>query len=180
MSAVRISLVPGTCSYMLQVNWVHCSRTPPPLFLFIQSILIKGSDIFAQISLYDSAMPGSFLCSSTVREAREICVHGQRGYLGASRWRVRRGIVQHPSSRVLKKSASRGWDGPVSPLCSRNARSQKTLVGRAQWGTHPGHQKIDNITSKLGRTIFGRSLRAFLMSFVVSCRAAFLGCRNCF
>jgi len=23
----------------------------------------------------------------------------------------------------------------VSPLCSRNARSQKTLVGRAQWGT---------------------------------------------
>jgi hypothetical protein len=27
----------------------------------------------------------------------------------------------------------------VSPLCSRNARSQKTLVGRAQWGTHPGH-----------------------------------------
>ncbi len=26
-------------------------------------------------------------------------------------------------------------DGPVSPLCSRNARSQKTLVGRAQWGT---------------------------------------------
>ena len=27
----------------------------------------------------------------------------------------------------------------MSPLCSRNARSQKTLVGRAQWGTHPGH-----------------------------------------
>jgi hypothetical protein len=26
----------------------------------------------------------------------------------------------------------------VSPLCSRNARSQKALVGRAQWGTHPG------------------------------------------
>jgi hypothetical protein len=32
----------------------------------------------------------------------------------------------------------------VSPLCSRNARSQKTLVGRAQWGTHPGHLR-DNV-----------------------------------
>jgi hypothetical protein len=40
---------------------------------------------------------------------------------------------------MLKKPASRERDGPVSPLCSRNARSQKTLVGRAQWGTHPGH-----------------------------------------
>jgi hypothetical protein len=27
----------------------------------------------------------------------------------------------------------------VSPLCSRNARPLKALVGRAQWGTHPGH-----------------------------------------
>ena len=34
---------------------------------------------------------------------------------------------------------SREGDDPVSPLCSRNARSQKTLVGRAQWETHPGH-----------------------------------------
>jgi hypothetical protein len=25
------------------------------------------------------------------------------------------------------------------PLCSRNARPKKALVGRAQWGTHPGH-----------------------------------------
>ncbi len=41
--------------------------------------------------------------------------------------------------RMLKKSASRGKDGPVSPLCSRNARPQQALVGRAQWGTHPGH-----------------------------------------
>ena len=32
-----------------------------------------------------------------------------------------------------------GGDGPVSPLCSRNARPQKALVGRAQWGTHPSH-----------------------------------------
>jgi hypothetical protein len=36
-------------------------------------------------------------------------------------------------------SASRGKDSPVSPLCSRNARPWKALVGRAQWGTHPGH-----------------------------------------
>jgi hypothetical protein len=48
---------------------------------------------------------------------------------------------------MLKKSASRGWDGPVSPLCSRNARSQKTLVGRAQWGTHPGHPG-DNVNKQ--------------------------------
>ena len=26
----------------------------------------------------------------------------------------------------------------MSPLCSRNARPEKTLVERAQWGTHPG------------------------------------------
>jgi hypothetical protein len=39
---------------------------------------------------------------------------------------------------MLKKSPSGGNDS-VSPLCSRNARSQKTLVGRAQRGTHPGH-----------------------------------------
>jgi hypothetical protein len=38
------------------------------------------------------------------------------------------------SSRRLKKSASRGWDDPVSSLCSRNARPQKALVGRAQGG----------------------------------------------
>jgi hypothetical protein len=42
-------------------------------------------------------------------------------------------------TRMLKKSASREGDGPVSPLCSRNARSRTPLVGRAQWGTHPGH-----------------------------------------
>jgi hypothetical protein len=45
---------------------------------------------------------------------------------------------------MLKKSASREGDDPVSPLCSRNARSQKTLVGRAQWGTRPGHPR-DNV-----------------------------------
>ena len=46
----------------------------------------------------------------------------------------------------------------MSSLCSRNARAQKTLIGRAQWGTHLGHQKA-TYTSKLGVTIFGRSLR---------------------
>ena len=33
---------------------------------------------------------------------------------------------------MLKTSASREGDDPVSPLCSRNARPQKALVGRAQ------------------------------------------------
>ena len=37
----------------------------------------------------------------------------------------------------------------MSPLCSRNARSRKTLVERAQWGTHPGHPR-ETLTSKLG------------------------------
>jgi hypothetical protein len=44
-------------------------------------------------------------------------------------------ICQQDAEKVRQQ----GRDGPVSPLCSRNARSQKTLVGRAQWGTHPGH-----------------------------------------
>jgi len=39
---------------------------------------------------------------------------------------------------MLKKSASMERDSPVSPLCSRNARSQKTLVGRAQLGDSSG------------------------------------------
>ena len=33
---------------------------------------------------------------------------------------------------MLKKSASRERDGPVSPLCSRNARSQKSRRGSSQ------------------------------------------------
>ena len=45
---------------------------------------------------------------------------------------------------MLKQSASKKKDDPVSPLCSRNARSEKTLVGRAQWVTHPGHPR-DNV-----------------------------------
>jgi len=34
-------------------------------------------------------------------------------------------------------------------LCSRNARPQKALVGRAQWGTKPG-RPLAKWTSKLG------------------------------
>src|SRR5262245_39902991 len=39
----------------------------------------------------------------------------------------------------MSSCQTRGGDGPVSPLCSRNARPPKALVGRAQRGTHPGH-----------------------------------------
>jgi hypothetical protein len=53
---------------------------------------------------------------------------------------------------MLKQSASRERDSPVSPLCSRNARPQKGLVGRAQRGTHPGHPRT-TLTRKLGKTI---------------------------
>ena len=46
----------------------------------------------------------------------------------------------------------------MSPLCSRNARLEKALVGRAQWGIHPGHPRII-LTSKLGSAIVVHSLR---------------------
>jgi hypothetical protein len=49
-----------------------------------------------------------------------------------------------------KRPPAGGWDGPVSPLCSRNARPPKGLVGRAQWGTHPSHPGV-RYTSKLGK-----------------------------
>ena len=39
----------------------------------------------------------------------------------------------------------------MSPLCSRNARLEKALVGRAQWETHPGHPRTTQ-PSKLGKT----------------------------
>jgi hypothetical protein len=65
---------------------------------------------------------------------------------------------------MLKKSVSEGG-GPVSSLCSRNARSQKTLVGRAQWGTHSGHQG-DNINEQAWKN--------YLWSFA----AALLGVRR--
>jgi len=51
---------------------------------------------------------------------------------------------------MLKKPASREKDGPVSPLCSRNARPQQALVGRAQWGTHPGHPE-DTVNERAWR-----------------------------
>jgi hypothetical protein len=41
----------------------------------------------------------------------------------------------------------------MGPLCSRNARFRKTLVGRAQWGTHPGHPR-DNIYEQAWRNYF--------------------------
>jgi hypothetical protein len=46
----------------------------------------------------------------------------------------------------------------TTPLCSRNARSQKTLVGRAQWGTHPSHPGKTYMNT-IGRGIFSHSLR---------------------
>ncbi len=69
-----------------------------------------------------------------------------------------RAKMRRSSNRVLKKSASGRRDGPVSPLCSRNARPQKALVGRAQWETHPGHPGA-TYTSKLGWIILNYSLR---------------------
>jgi hypothetical protein len=62
---------------------------------------------------------------------------------------------------MLKKSASRESDGPVSPLCSRNARPQKALVRCAQWGTHPGHPG-ETSTSMFGRGIVSYLLRPCL------------------
>jgi hypothetical protein len=49
----------------------------------------------------------------------------------------------------------------MSPLCSRNARSQKTLVGRAQWRAQSGHPGR-TATSKLGRAIVMCLLRPCL------------------
>ena len=63
--------------------------------------------------------------------------------------------------QAAEKSISEGRDGPVSLLCSRNARSQKILVGRAQWETHPGHHGA-TYTSKLGMTIIVHSPAALL------------------
>ena len=54
---------------------------------------------------------------------------------------------------MLKKSTSRERDGSVSPLCSRNARPQKALVGRAQWGTQPSHPG-DNVHKRAGKDHF--------------------------
>ena len=58
---------------------------------------------------------------------------------------------------MLKKSASRESDGPVSPLCSRNAHDRNVLVRRAQWGTHPGHPE------KTSTSMFGRGIVSYLL-----------------
>ena len=49
----------------------------------------------------------------------------------------------------------------MSPLCSRNARSQKTLVGRAQYGTHPG-QPGDKVHKQAWKNHFGPLAAALL------------------
>ena len=53
---------------------------------------------------------------------------------------------------------SRGWDGPVSPLCSRNARPKRPSLDARSGGLIRAIPGI-TYTSKLGRIIFGRSLR---------------------
>jgi len=62
----------------------------------------------------------------------------------------------------------------VSPLCSRNARSQKTLVGRAQWGTHPGHPK-DNIHEQAWKDYIGELAAALPAKRRVSARRGWAG-----
>jgi len=44
----------------------------------------------------------------------------------------------------------------VSPLCSRNARPKKALVGRAQWGTHPDHPEQRTQASLEGSPLITR------------------------
>jgi hypothetical protein len=60
----------------------------------------------------------------------------------------------------------------VSPLCSRNARPKKALVGRAQWGAHPILET--RYMSKLGRIIVGCSLRPCWTGFLSILRSVFL------
>jgi hypothetical protein len=44
----------------------------------------------------------------------------------------------------------------MSPLCSRNARPRKGLVGCAQWGTHRGHH--GNVNEQAWRNYCSHSL----------------------
>jgi hypothetical protein len=62
----------------------------------------------------------------------------------------------------------------VSPLCSRNARSQKTLVGRAQWGTHPGHPG-DNVHEQAWKDHFGLPAAALPAEWRVLARRGWAG-----
>ena len=51
----------------------------PPLPPFIQPILLKALDILGRTSLYDSAMPGSLVCSSTrARGKGKVCPWAKR------------------------------------------------------------------------------------------------------
>jgi hypothetical protein len=80
-------------------------------------------------------------------------------------------------SWLLKSAVSKGWDDPVSPLCSRNARSQKTLVERAQWETHPGHrenvceQVWEDYLESLPAALFGEKARPWAKRLADSGRA---------
>jgi hypothetical protein len=62
---------------------------------------------------------------------------------------------------------------PDDLLCSRNARPQKALVGRAQWKINQP-PSLGDITSDLGRTIFGRLLRPYPRNGVSMGREAVL------
>jgi hypothetical protein len=62
---------------------------------------------------------------------------------------------------LLARRAEEGME-PDDLLCSRNARPQKALVGRAQWKINQP-PSLERETSKLGRIIWkdeGRSMRA--------------------
>jgi hypothetical protein len=75
---------------------------------------------------------------------------------------------------AVEKGRQQGKDGPVSPLCSRNARSQKTLVGRAQWGTHPGHP-MDNVHEQAWKDNLWSLAAALLGTRRVSARQGWEG-----
>jgi hypothetical protein len=49
----------------------------------------------------------------------------------------------------------------VSPLCSRNARPKKALVGRAQWGTQPSYPG-DNVHEQAWKDHMGSLAVALL------------------
>ena len=58
---------------------------------------------------------------------------------------------------------------PDDLLCSRNARPQKALVGRAQWKINQP-PSLERERASLERSIFGRSLRPCCTAFLSSLR----------
>jgi hypothetical protein len=62
----------------------------------------------------------------------------------------------------------------VSPLCSGNARSQKALVGRAQWGTRPGHPG-DNVHEQVWKDHLWSLAAALPVTRRVSARRGWAG-----